>query len=245
MPVGDPGLEQFRNAIMEFRNGYIIAAMAPLIDFRGETILNDEFMSRGGLDSTTQQHLMKHLQNCDKWRRCITYNPNNDPLEERVKAAIDPANLIGGGVLTGQPSDKPLQSDLKPFGGDEVQSAPGNLKQVPWALDGTNKDIPLNSALSFRSSNGLLLLGAIDEAIVAWTRLESRFNTRGITVFDSMQMYGMYVTILDYLRIFAGDKNRVPFAAGVLPSEEPRGEGNSPNMAAEVAGKSGVTATNA
>lgn len=244
MPVGAPGQEQFRNAIMEFRNGYILAAMAPLMDFRHETILNDEFMSRGGLDTTTQQHLMKHLQNCDKWRRCITYNPNTEPLEDRVKKAIDPANLIGGTPLTGQPADKPLTTDAKPFGGDEVQGAPGNMKQVPWALDGTNKDIPLNSSLSFRSSNGLLLLGAIDEAVVGWTRLESRFNTRGITVDDSMRMYGMYVTILDYLHIFAGDKNKIPFAAGVLPSEEPRGVGNAPNMASEVAGTSGITATN-
>ena len=114
------------------------------------------------------------------------------------------------------------------------------MKQLPWALDGSDQNIPLNSKLNFRSSNGLLLLQAIDMAVVGWTRLESRHATRFITVGDSMRMHGHYTQILEYLLMFGGDSKRVDFAAGVLPTEEPRGVANSPNMMSEKAGVSGI-----
>lgn len=244
MPIGAPGVEQFRDAIIELRNQHIIAAMAPLMDFRGEIVGNDEFKSRATVDTTTQLHFMTHLQQCDAWRRVVTYAPNRDSLADRIKAAIDTAKVIGrGDLLAGAPADAPLVPDIRPFGADEVQSAPGGIKQLPWALDGTDPNIPLNSKLNFRSNNGLLLLQAVDLAIVGWTRLESRFATRFITVGDSMRMYGHYVQILEYLLLFAGDKNRVDFAVGVRPTEEPRGAAVSPNMITEVAGTSGIAPT--
>lgn len=242
MPIGAPGVEQFRDAIVELRNVHIIAAISPLMEFRAEVIGNDEFKQRGGIDTTTTLHLTTHLQNCDKWRRVVTYSPNGEALDVRIKKAIDPKQLIGGTKLTGQPSDKPLESDLVPFGSDEVQGAPGMMRQLPWCLDGSDIDIPVNSKLNYRNGNGFLLLQAVDAAIVGWTRLESRFATRFITVGDSMRMYGHYVQILDFLRIFGSDENRIDFAAGVRPTEEPRGPGNSPNMASEAAGASGVLA---
>jgi hypothetical protein len=164
-------------------------------------------------------------------------------LDERIAKAIDPKQLIGGTLLGGQPADKPLTSDLQPFGSDEVQGAPGMMRQLPWALDGSDIDIPINSKLSYRNGNGFLLLQAVDAAIVGWTRLESRYATRFITVGDSMRMYGHYVQILDFLNIFGTDKNRVDFAAGVRPTEEPRGPANSPNMASEAAGASGLVSS--
>lgn len=243
MGVGDPGKEQFRNAIIEFRNSHILAALTGVMSFRSQIIGNDEFQARGGIDTTTRDSLLTHLQNCDKWRRVITYNPNPDTLEERVKRALDTTQLITGSRATGQPSDKPLDPDENPFGGDEVQGAPSQLIQLPWALDGTNTDIPLNSMLNFRSGNGFLLLQAVDAAFVAWTRLESRMYSRFITIKDSLRMYSHYIQIRDYMAIFAGDRNLVDFPAGVLPSEEPRGAANSPNMAGETAGASGIKTT--
>ncbi len=243
MPIGAPGIEQFRDAILELRNTHVVAAISPLIDLRQEITGNDEFKQRGGIDTVTQQHLLTHLQNADKWRRCITYAPNRDGLEKRIAAAIDTALVISGTDLAGQPSDKPLNPDQKPFGGDEVQGAPGLMRQLPWALDGTDENLPLNSKLNFRSGNGFLLLQAVDAAIVGWTRLESRFHTRFITIGDSMRMYAHYVQILEFLLIFGGDRNRVDFAAGVRPTEEPRGAVNSPNMVSEKAGASGIAPT--
>jgi hypothetical protein len=48
-----------------------------------------------------------------------------------------------------------------------------------------------------------------------------------------MRMYGSYVQVLEYLKAFAGDSNRVDMASGVRPTEEPQGPGDSPNLRSE------------
>jgi hypothetical protein len=240
MPIGDPGQQQFRDLIPEMRNQHIIAAMAPLMKFRSQIVGMADFKERGGLSDVNRDYLSKLLQACDKWRRVITYNPSRKPLGDRIAVAIGTSELTKGQKDTGAPTDTPLKADDQPFGGDEVQSSPGLMRQVPWAFDGSDVNIPLNSVLNFRSQEGFLVLQAVDDATVSWTRLESRFNTRFITVEDSMRMYAKYIQILEYLQIFAGDENRVDIAVGVMPSEEPRGPGNSPNMKSEDAGTSGI-----
>jgi hypothetical protein len=222
MPAGDPGKEQFRRAITEFRNLHIVAALGPLFDFRSEVVSNDEFGVRGGLDETTKNHYVDHLLACDRMRRRITYNPDKLSLGELIEKATDVQQTLTGAQ--------------DPFGGDEVQEAPGGLISLPWSVDGSDPNIPLASQLNFRSQNALILLGAVDRAIVNWTRLESRFRGTFIYVKDSMRMYGNYVQILEYLNAFAGDANRVDMAAGVRPTEEPLGPTDSPNLRSETAG---------
>ena len=224
MPAGDPGQEQFRRAIVEFRNLHIMAALGPLMDFRSEVVSNDEFGVRGGLDKTTQEHFFSHIITCDRMRRRVTYNPEQIDLGQLIEKATDVAETLG--------------ESQQPYGGDDVQEAPGGIIDVPWALDGSDVNIPLNSQLNFRSQNALILLGAIDRAIVNWTRLESRFRGTFIYVKDSMRMYGNYVQILEYLNAFAGDENRTDMAAGVRPSEEPLGPTDSPNLKTESSGSS-------
>ncbi|MCG8451236.1 MAG: hypothetical protein MI725_16840 [Pirellulales bacterium] len=221
MPAGAPGKEQFRRAIVEFRNLHIVAALGPLFDFRSEVVSNDEFGVRGGLDDTTKHHYIAHLLACDRMRRRVTYNPEKTPLGDLIERAID--------------SDQTLLGSAEPFGGEEVQEAPGGLIALPWALDGTDPNIPVGSQLNFRSQNALILLGAIDRAVCNWTRLESRFRGTFIYVKDSMRMYGNYVQILEYLKAFAGDVNRIDMAAGVRPTEEPLGPTDSPNLRTESA----------
>src|SRR5690606_36339917 len=159
-------------------------------------------------------------------RRRVTYNPEKAPLGDLIVRAIA--------------SNEALLGATAPVGGDEIQEAPGGLVTLPWTADGTEPNIPLRRQLNFRSQNSLILLGAIDRAIVNWTRLESRFRTSFIYVKDSMRMYGSYVQVLEYLKAFAGDANRVDMASGVRPTEEPQGPGDSPNLKTE-SGKS-VTA---
>ena len=221
MPAGDPGKEQFRRAITEFRNLHIVAALGPLLDFRSEVVSNDEFGVRGGLDETTKNHYVEHLLAGDRMRRRVTYNPDRTPLGDLIERATD--------------SNETLLGSTNPFGGDKVQEAPGGLIALPWALDGTDPNVPLASQLNFRSQNALILLGALERAVVNWTRLESRFRGTFIYVKDSMRMYGSYVQILEYLNAFAGDANRVDMAAGVRPTEEPLGPTDSPNLRTETA----------
>jgi hypothetical protein len=221
MPTGDPGKEQFRRIITQFRNLHIMAALGPLFDFRSEIVANDEFGVRGGLDETTKNHYIEHLLACDRMRRRVTYNPEKTPLGDLIEKAIN--------------ADLTLTGSAEPFGGDEIQEAPGGLVLLPWSVDGTDPTIPLSSQLNFRSQNALVLLGAVDRAVVNWTRLESRFRTSFIYVKDSMRMYGSYVQILEYLKAFAGDSNRVDMASGVRPTEEPQGPTDSPNLKTETA----------
>lgn len=222
MPAGDPGKEQFRRAITEFRNLHVVAALGPLFDFRSEVVSNDEFGVRGGLDETTKSHYVLHLLACDRMRRQVTYNPDQVSLGESMERSTD--------------SNRTLLGSAQPFGGEEVQETPGGLITLPWALDGSDPNIPVTSQLNFRSQNALILLGALDRTIVNWTRLESRFRSTFVYVKDSMRMYGNYVQVLEYLNAFAGDANRVDMAAGVRPTEEPLGPTDSPNLRSETAG---------
>lgn len=216
------GKEQFRRAIPEFRNLHIVASLGPLFDFRSEVVSNDEFGVRGGLDETARNHYVEHLMACDRMRRRITFNPEKARLGDLIEKSAGGKKRING--------------VSEPFGGDEVQEAPGGLIALPWALDGTDPDIPLSSQLNFRSQNALVLLGAVDRAIVNWTRLESRFRSTFIYVKDSLRMYGNYIQILEYLKALSGKDNRVDLAAGVRPSEEPLGPRDSPNLRSETAG---------
>lgn len=215
MPAGAPGAEQFRSAIIEFRNLHLLAALGPLFDFRSEIVSNDEFGVRGGLDETTKKHFVSHLLACDRMRRRVTYNPEQHTLGDLIEQAVSTRQTLMGVA--------------NPFGGDDIQEAPGGIVQMPWAIDGTDPNIPLMSQLRFRSQNALILLGAIDRTIVNWTRLESRFRTSFVYVLDSMRIYASYVQVLEYLSAFAGDENRVDMSAGVLATEEPLGPLNAPN----------------
>jgi hypothetical protein len=239
MGVGAPGVEQFRDAIIEFRNPYIITAMSPLMTMRSQIILSDSFKEQGGMTTTAQNYFCALLQNCDKWRRVVTYNPNREDLGGQIKIAIKTDDVKGTDVLLGQTGQTPLMEEGLPFGGDEVMAQTMPMRQLPWPLDNSDVNIPTNSKLNFRSNVGMLLLEAVDQSIVAWTRLESRNRAKFITVMDSMRVYGNYIAILEYLRIFGGDGNLVDIANGVRPSEEPRGPNNAPNMLSETAGADG------
>ena len=223
MPIGAPGQEQFRDAIVEMRNLHIAAGVAPLMLMREEVVTNDDLADRGGMDDPTRDHFLQLLVNCDKWRRRLTHNPDDLPLGDKILKAVNAEEVI--------------EDAANPFGGDDVQMASGGLFQLPWALDGSDANIPLNSTLDMVSQNGIILLGAIDRAMVAWTRLNSRDRTRFITQMDSMRIYGHYQEIFAFLVTFGGDTNRVDVAQ-VRAADEPRGPSNSPNRKSEVVGDS-------
>lgn len=220
MPAGDPGKEQFVRAITTIRNLYIVAGLNPLILFRQELLGNDELSDRGGCDDPTRDHFLALLLNCDRWRRRVTHNPEEEELGELIELAID--------------VDEEMDEGVNPFGGDDIQNTAGGLIPLPYALDGSDPNIPILSGLNIESGHALVLLGAIDRSIVNWTRMNSRDRTKFITRFDSMRMYGDYQAILGYLNSFCGDENRIDVAS-VLPSKEPLGPSDSPNMRGEAA----------
>ncbi|WP_437202295.1 hypothetical protein [Planctomicrobium sp. SH664] len=218
MPIGEAGKEQFRRAIVTMRNLHIAAALSPVFTLRTELLANDELSDRGGFDDPTRDHLISLLVHCDRWRRRVTHNPDKEPLGDKIERAIN-TNCV-------------VEIGDSPFGGDDIQNQSGGLIDLPYALDGSDPDIPLQSQLKLKSTHAIVLLGAIDKAIVAWTRINSRDRTRFITRYDSMRVYGHYQEILGYLTAFGGDANRVDVAQ-VLPTEEPLGADDSPNRRTE------------
>lgn len=219
MPVNQ-GKEQFHRAIMELRNRYIVALLQPLMTFRQEVVTNDEFKDRGGTDDQTRDHFVALLVNADRWRRRVTSNPDQQDLGDQIEKAID--------------SSQQIEIGNNPFGGDDIQNASGGMFDLNlyFKLDGTDPNIPVNSQLEFKNGNGMILLGAIDEAIVGITRCNSRDRSKFITTFDSMRIYGQYQAILGYIVSFMGRENRVDVAQ-VLPSDEPNGPTDSPNLQSE------------
>lgn len=220
MPAGDPGREQFRDIITDFSNLHINVALNPLFLFRSEVAHNRELKTRNGIDTTTQMHFISHLQNCDKIRRRITYNPQDASLGDAVGQAID--------------DDAELEPGVE-FDPEGVQRAPSLLMPFEWVVDGTDPNVPLLSQLDFRSEHGKTLIKAIDRAIVDWTRLESRNLGSYIYQMDSMRMYADYYEILEFLEFTGGDENLVDVTVGVRPTEEPRGPQASPNLVGETA----------
>ena len=152
MAIGDAGKEQFRSAIVTFRNLHIAALLAPLMLLREELITNDDLSDRGGTDDPTRDHFLQLLGACDLWRRRVTHNPDDADLGTKIAQAID--------------ADAEISDADNPFGGDDIQMGSGGLFDLPWDLSGEDANIPLNSALELASNNGLLLLGAVDRKSV-------------------------------------------------------------------------------
>jgi len=216
MPIGAPGQEQFVDAIVEFRNPHINAGLTPLMTLREELVTNDDFRDRGGIDDITRDYFLALLINCDKWRICVTYNPDGTDIETLKANATNP---------------DAIESDPTPFATDNIQQGTLGLQTLNFALDGSDPNIPLRSALNL-TPNASVVLGAIDRCIVAWTRLNSRERSSHITKYDSLRILGYYQNARDYLMTFGGDANRVD-VANVRATDEPRGPENAPNRLTE------------
>lgn len=220
MPVGDPGKEEFRDAVTkDLRNLHIAAGLAPVMDFRSEVIGNDELNFRGGMDSGTRDHQLRLLLWCDRWRRRVTLNPDPASLEEQVENAIE--------------TEIDLTDSENPFAGDNIQNMSGSLYDLPWALDGTNPNIPLVSQLDIKNNQAIVFLGAINRTIVLWTRMNSRGRSKFITRMDSTRIYGNYQELFGFLVAFGGAANMIDIAQ-MLPTDEPRGPQASSNVSNEL-----------
>lgn len=216
--IGAAGKEQFRNAIVEYKNRSVTLGLRPLVVFAEEVVNNDEFGNRSGTDTTTQQHFLQLLGKADRMRRLVTYNPNEGDLGQALVEAADP--------------DGQLDETDKPFEGETIQSASMGLTVLPFAIDGSDPNLPLLSQLNMRNGIGMDLYGAVCEAMVTWTRLESRHRSWLITQTDSMRVYQVYRVINSMMRRLLGDNNQTDVASP-RATDEPRGEAAAANRLTE------------
>lgn len=228
MPVGAPGLEQFRNAQVRLRNISLVGYLGQIFLLREEFLANDEMAVRTGFDTATLHHLNQLLDNADRWRRRITHNPDDLDLKVLVEKSRDTTETI----------EKTL--NVKSPGGDEIQREAGGMFDLPFALDGSDPNIPLMSALELRNPTALVVYIAIDRHIVAATRCEDRLSTYRITPYTSLMLFGGLQEIHTVINEFGGDQQRLHIAAGTRRSEEPRGPLAAANAKSEIAGGAAV-----
>ena len=224
--VGAPGKEQFRDAITKYRNRAITIGIRPLVILAEELTNNDEFADRGGADSVTQRHFQQLLHSADLKRRLVTFNPDSQDLGELLVQSSDPNQL--------------LIDQQKPFDGESIQAAALGLTTLPIAVDGTDPNLPLLSTLNMRNGVGLDIYGAVCEAIVCWTRLESRNRSWQLTRTDSLRVYQVYRVINGMIMRLLGDENRVDIASP-RATDEPRGVLAAANRLTEM--NTGVSAS--
>jgi hypothetical protein len=229
--------DQFRDLIPTFRNAHIIAILQPLV------LLHQQIHSHGGLanrsGSSTQFRnlILKHIDKADRTRSRVTYNPANDQLESLNIPAVDAA--LKAELEKARELDT-LSEGLRPVGGDTNVNTTTQLTDLPWKFDGTDQSgtIRLNSELEprFISGPGYLVFGAVNEAIVACTTLESRFDSKFLSLNDSTRILGQFQQIVTMAMQFMGESNRLDVPESVLSSERPSGAESAPNILGEASG---------
>lgn len=235
--------EQFRDLIPTFRNNHIIACMQPLILLHQQIHSNGGLEDRSGTDTAFRNLILMHLWKADRIRRNCTFNQTDPILAGKDLDAIKKAI----GLQTADASDvqKILDESTKPVGGDTLVTTTTQLIDVPWQFDGndTSGTIRLISQLEprFKAGPGYLLFQSVNEAIVGWTNLESRFRPEFITTYDSLRMYGKYQQILTLCVQFLGEDQRVDVPEAVLGSERPAGPQSAPNILNETSGNQPAT----
>jgi len=232
--------DQFRDLIPTFRNAHIVAAMQPLILLHQQIHSNGGLADRSGTDDAFRNMILLHVDQADRIRRRVTYNPNNKALQAltipEIKSAL--REELDSSKDTASTVDE--SHALSPFGGDAVGITTTQLIDVPWKFAGDDQSgvIRLNRELEdrFKSGPGYLLFGAVNESLVAWTTLESRFRPKFITEIDSLRMLGAYEQIVNYAMSFMGEYNRMDVPEAVLASERPSGPQTAPNVIGEQSG---------
>lgn len=222
--LGAPGREQFADAHTQFRNQAIMAYVGELMLFREEYTGDDTLATRNGFDDQTLNHFLEMLKNVDQVRRDITDNSTGTDLRTLIPDATDPGQNITQGSQAQVAADKKTAAIKKPAGAMAV---------LPYALDGSDANIPLSSQLNIRNPLARVILHCIDNAVVQATRYEDRFLTATITPQTSLMMFAELQNIMTALNQFGGGANRVLVTSGTRRSEEPRGANAAPNAAGE------------
>lgn len=211
------GADTFQDAITRFRNRSIHTYVGHALLFRGQILQDGEFGVQSGWDTATNEFMMEHLVRLDYLRRKITHNPQNVDIKMLEQRARDLDVSLADEINE--------QSPL----GEEVARPVGREFDLPYALDGSDPNIPLLGTVNLRNVDARMFVTALDQHIVEATRLDSRYATYRITPRESLMLYSSLVEMYDMCRSFGGDEHRVAIPHGVRPAEEPQGVAASPN----------------
>lgn len=229
--------EQFRDLIPTFRNSHLIALLQPLILLHQQIHSNGALADRSGSDTAFRNLILKHIFRADQVRARVTWNPSNERLAALTIPEVDAA--LKAELQKALALDT-LGEGVNPVGGDTVVPTTTQLIDLPWKFDGTDKSgtIRLVSELESRfvSGPGYIVWGAVNEAIVAVTNVESRFAPRFLSAYDSTRILGHFQQITTMAMQFMGENMRLDVPEAVLASERPSGAASAPNIVGETSG---------
>jgi len=211
------GKDTFEDAITRFRNRSIHTYVGHALLFRSQILQNGDFGMQSGWDNATNDFIREHLLRLDYLRRKITHNPQKIEIQTLEERARDLSIALPQEV-----------NDKSPLG-EEVARPGGREFDLPYALDGSDPNIPQLRDVNVRNVDARMLITALDQHVVEATRLDSRFATYRVTPRESLMLYSSLCEMWDMCISFGGDPNRVPVPHGVRPAEEPRGPLASPN----------------
>lgn len=234
--------EQFRDMIPTFRNSHIIVLLQPLVLLHQQIHSNGGLADRSGSNTAFRNLVLKHIFRADQIRARVTFLQENEKLGALTIPEVDEA--LKEELAKATAKDNLNEGDA-PVGGDTVVGSTTQLIDVPWKFDGTDASgiIRLNGQLEprFISGPGYILFNAVNEAIVACTTLESRFNSRFLSLFDSTRVLGHFQQIVTLAMQFMGEDMRLDVPEAVLASERPSGPDTAPNIIGESSGNTPAT----
>ena len=235
--------DQFRDLIPTFRNRHLIALMQPLVLLHQQIHSAGGLADRSGTQTAFRNLVLKHVAHADRIRSRITWLEANEDLASLSIPDVDAA--LTAELKRATAHDK-LGEGMNPLGGDTVAATTTQLIDVPWKFDGSDQSgtIRLVEELEerFKSGPGYLVFGVVNEAIVAITTTESRFNSQFLSRYDSLRILGLFEQIVTLALQFMGEINRLDVPEAVLGSERPSGPQTAPNVLGERAGTSGGAA---
>jgi len=240
---GQTPKEQFRDLIPTFRNAHLIAILQPLVLLHQQIHSHGGLANRSGSSSQFRNLILKHIDKADRVRGRVTYNPSNVQLEALTIPAVDEA--LRAELLKTRELDR-LGEGINPLGGDTNVTTTTQLIDVPWKFSGGDSSgtVRLTSELETRfiSGPGYLVFSSVNEAIVACTTLESRFDSKFLTLNDSLRILSQFQQIVTLAMQFMGEANRLDIPEAVLADERPSGPDSAPNVRGEQSGNSGPAA---
>lgn len=189
---------QFTGAFTTLKNRSIILGIQPVVTLCHELVANDEFSSRTGSDDATRDHFRQLVAHCDKVRKMITWNQGGVDIKS-LPEFLD-ANV-------------PQSQSPQPISMDHIQMSSTVEMELPWKLDGSDLNLPLLKDLHMRNALGPILYGAACDAIVCYTRTESRERSYMITVHDSLRVYSCLQTFRDLIDRLLGASNQIDIAS--------------------------------
>lgn len=210
------GKETFVDFVPVFANRSIHVYCAHGIKMRQQVMLMQDMQLQQGWTTATDRKIRQWLVKLDRIRRDMIHTAGNQ--DQKIENLEDLAKNLS--------LELPEASNTTGIG-DAVARPSGRPFEFRYALDGSNKNVPMISQMLIRNIDGYTLISALDLHITTASRLDSREATHRITPEEGAILFSGLLEMWTICDQFGGDPRVVGITEGVLPTEEPQGPARS------------------